>query len=119
MRPKSTTEQGRDHESAMVDLLQFDHARRSPSSGSQWNDNTDVVGDSFAMECESTSAASYSFKADFWREALGKSRADRIPLVGIQFRDVNPKKNLNLIVLSSDDFAEIYEIYRMYQKDEL
>lgn len=108
-RAKSTTEQGREHEEAMVRLLDFDSARRSRSSGASWNDNTDVVSDSAAIECESTNAVSYTLTLDFWREVVAKSTADRIPLLGIQFRNVDQKKNVNLIAMSADDFAELLE----------
>ena len=108
-RPKSTTAQGRDHEEHMVRILSFDNARRSRSSGASWNDNTDVVSESLAIECESTNAASYSLKLDFWREVVGKSTTDRMPLLGIQFRDVDAKRNTNLVVMDANDFAELLE----------
>jgi hypothetical protein len=111
-RPKSTTAQGREHEEAMVDLFSFDEARRSNSSGARWNDNTDVVGRSFAMECESTNAASYFLKLKFWNEIVSKSTAIRIPLLGIEFRDIDKRKTTQLVVSSADDFAVMLEDLR-------
>jgi len=108
-RPKSTTAQGREHEEHMVKLLEFDGSRRSASSGASWNDNTDVVSESIALECESTNSNSYSLKLDFWREVVSKSTANRIPTLGIQFRNIDTKKNTNLVVMSADDFAEMLE----------
>jgi hypothetical protein len=108
-RPKSTSQQGRDHEEAMVELFEFVNARRSNSSGANPGDDTDVVSDLFSMECESTMHQSYSLKKTFWREVKNKSRAGRIPLLGIQFLDVDPRKTINLIVMSADDVAELLE----------
>lgn len=109
-KAKSTTEQGRDHENAMVKLFEFDQARRSKSSGAQPQDRIDVVGASFVMECESTNADSYTLKKEFWKEIRMKSGV-RIPTLGVEFRDVDPKKSLQLVVLYADDFAEILERY--------
>lgn len=108
-RAKSTTQQGREHETSMASLFEFVNARRSNSSGSRPEDDTDVVSDSFSMECESTNNQSYSLKKEFWQEVVSKSRAGRIPLLGIQFRDVNPRKTVNLVVISADDYAELLE----------
>lgn len=108
-RPKSTTQQGREHEEAMVGLFGFVNARRSNSSGARPEDDTDVVSDEFSMECESTLNQSYSLKKSFWKEVVGKTRAGRIPLLGIQFLDVNPRNTVNLIVISADDLAEYLE----------
>jgi len=106
-KPKSTTEQGRMHEEAMVKLLEFDNARRSPSSGSSWNDNTDVVSDHIAMECESTSKKSYSLTLKYWQEAVSKSGAQRMPVIGIEFLDVDNRKTTQLVVLSVHDLTEL------------
>lgn len=109
-KAKSTTEQGRDHEDYMANLMSFDAGRRSLSSGASWSDRTDVVGVHFAMECESTSNQSYSLRLGFWREVVEKSTADRIPTLGIQFRNIDTKRNTNLVVMSADDFAELMEM---------
>lgn len=108
-RPKSTTQQGREHEEAMVSLFEFVNARRSRSSGANPGDDTDVVSDEFSMECESTLADSYSLKKAFWLEVKHKSRAGRIPILGIQFRNIDEQKTTDLIVVSADDYAELLE----------
>jgi Holliday junction resolvase len=108
-KPKSTSEQGKLHEEDMVKLLDFDGARRSPSSGASWNDNTDVVSTGVAMECESTSKKSYSLKLDFWKEVKMKSRVDRIPTLGIEFLDVDKRKTTQLVVMDVHDFVELLE----------
>lgn len=108
-RPKSTTQQGREHEEAMVSLFEFVNARRSRSSGANPADDTDVVSDLFSMECESTLNESYSLKKSFWKEIKSKMRAGRIPMLGIQFLDVDPRRTVNLVVMSADDVAELLE----------
>lgn len=110
-RAKSPTAHGRSHEEAMVKLFEFDNARRSRSSGSQWNDNKDVVGDSFIMECESTYNKSYSLKREFFEEALRKSGI-KFPTLGVEFADANPRNNLQLVVMLADDAAMLLEKYR-------
>jgi hypothetical protein len=119
MRAKSTTQQGRRHEETMVRLLDFDNARRSRSSGASWNDNVDVVGDHFALECESTYNKSYSLKLSFWEEVVAKSTANRIPLLGIEYAYPDQDKSVKLVVMSADDFAELLEIYKMYRENGL
>lgn len=108
-RPKSTTQQGREHEEAMVSLFGFVNARRSNSSGARPEDDTDVVSDNFSMECESTLNDSYSLKKSFWKEVKGKTRAGRIPMLGIQLLDIEPRNTINLVVMSADDVAELLE----------
>lgn len=108
-KPKSTSAQGKAHEEDMVKLLSFDNARRSPSSGAQWNDNTDVVSDTIAMECESTSKKSYSLKLDYWKEAVSKSGMKRIPMLGIEFLDVDKRKTTQLVVMDVNDLVELLD----------
>jgi hypothetical protein len=108
-RAKSTSEQGRSHEQAMTDLLRFDDARRSRSSGASWSDNIDVVSNRIAMECESTNAKSYTLKLGFWEEVVSKSTHTRMPALGIEFRDPDKNKTVRLVVMSSDDFAMLLE----------
>jgi hypothetical protein len=116
MRPKSTTEQGRDHEQAMEKLFAFDNARRSKSSGAQWNDNVDISSESFVMECESTSSESYSLKKSFWEEVKAKSTFHKFPTLGIEFRDVDPRNTLQLVVMDANDIAAIMELLREYEQ---
>jgi hypothetical protein len=115
MRAKSTTQQGRDHEQAMEKLFRFLGARRSKSSGSQWNDNVDISSESFVMECESTAQASYSLKRTFWEEVVSKSTWDKIPTLGIEFRDLDPRKTVQLIVMDANDVASMLERLKEYE----
>jgi len=116
MRAKSTTQQGRDHEQAMEKLFKFDNARRSKSSGAQWNDNVDVSAESFVMECESTAQASYSLKREFWEEVVSKSTWEKIPAIGIEFRDLDPRKTVQLVVMDANDVASMIERLKEYER---
>jgi len=99
----------------MEKLFKFDNARRSKSSGAQWNDNVDISSDSFIMECESTAQASYSLKRTFWEEAVSKSTWDKIPSIGIEFRDLDIRKTVQLVVMDANDVAAMLERLKEYE----
>lgn len=100
----------------MEKLFKFDGARRSNSSGSQWNDNVDISADSLVMECESTAQKSYSLKREFWEEVVSKRTWDQIPSLGIEFRDADPRNTIRLVVMDANDVATMLERLKEYEQ---
>lgn len=118
MNVKSTTAMGKEHEEAIVDLLSWDNAKRSRSSGASFHDPVDVTSDSLVVECEATEAKSYRLTLDFWDEVVKKQHTGKWPALAVRFRDPHGK-DVDLMVMSAEDISGLLEEVEAYRKDSL
>lgn len=74
------------------------------ASGALWSNKLDIKTDNYLIEAKTTEKLSYSVKRQLW-EKINKSALleGRTPLLSIRFSSKN-KKDLDLVVLSKDDF---------------
>jgi hypothetical protein len=115
---KSTTGMGKEHEEHIVELLSWDNARRSRSSGASAHDPIDVTSDSLVVECEATENKSYSLKKSFWDEIMRKQHSGKLPALAIRFRDPHGP-NDDLMIMKAADIASLLEEVEAYRKDSL
>lgn len=115
---KSTTGMGKEHEEFIVNLLSWDNARRSKSSGASFHDPIDVTSDSLVVECEATENKSYSLKRSFWEEIVRKQHSGKLPALAIRFREATGT-NEDLLIMKAADVSALLEEVEAYRKDAL
>lgn len=109
-RPRTKKAKSIEQEEYVADLL---GGRRTPSSGAADNDKGDILTPENLVEAKYTENKSVSLKRETWEkihhEAWGRGRR---PAMAIRFRD---EKNLDLVVLSLNDYTELLEDARRWQ----
>lgn len=100
------------HENRLADLLD---GRRVSGSGSSWSHKGDVQSADLLVEHKYTSRKSYSIKSDVWRK-IEKEAAiiGRVPVLAVRLE----LAQLDLIVLSEDDFVELRERAQRAQSED-
>jgi hypothetical protein len=106
---------GGEHENAIVKLFEWDHARRSRSSGASFHDPVDVTSDSLVIECEATENKSYSLKRSFWEEVKNKQYNAKMPALAVRFRDTSGNNHEDLMIISAHDLTSIMEELEAYR----
>lgn len=103
------------HEEHIVDLI---GGRIPRGSGNQWRDKLDGKHDAsdpfaFAWDAKSTRKGSYSVSKKLWAKITEEADGLR-PALPIRFYEDSPKlkAELDLVVLTLDDFAEMLEALR-------
>lgn len=106
-RPRTKKAKSIEQEEYVADLL---GGRRTPSSGAAENDKGDIITPENLIEAKYTENKSVSIKRVTWEkiheEAWGRGRR---PAMTLRFRD---EKNLDLVVLSLNDYTELIELVR-------
>lgn len=101
-RPRTKKAKSIEQEEYVASLL---GGRRTPRSGALDNDKGDIITPENLIEAKYTENKSLSIKRETWEkihhEAHGRARR---PAMTLRFRD---EKNLDLIVLSLHDYAEL------------
>ncbi len=103
------------HEEEIIDLI---GGRNTRGSGNQWRDKLDGKHElsdhfGFAWDAKSTRKGSFSVSKKLWDKIRNEAEGQR-PLLPIRFYEDSPrlKTELDLVVLTLDDFAELLEALR-------
>lgn len=105
------------HEEHVAELV---GGRIPRGSGNQWRDQLDVKHDSrdpmgFAMDAKSTRKKSFSVSLKIWEKLVEQGYGQR-PALPIRFYPEHGlKPELDLVVLTLDDFAEMLETIKDLQ----
>lgn len=119
LQAKSTTSKAKEHEEFVEKMYEWDHAKRSRSSGASFHDPVDVTSDSLVIECEYTENDSYRLKRSFWEEVVKKQYNGKQPTLAIRFREKFSEGHDDLIVMSLHDHTAIMEELEAYRAEAL
>ena len=87
-------------------IAQVTGGRTVGGSGNSWSHKGDVVGDDMLVEAKWTGKNSFSVTAAVWRKIETEAvRSGKIPVLAVR---IEPS-DLDLVVLSEDDFMALYE----------
>jgi hypothetical protein len=100
------------HERRLADRL---GGRMTPGSGSTWRAQMDVrqghgdASSTYAVDGKSTLGKSISVTREMWAKAVEQAHELRPMLALLFFRDERLNVETSLVVVTDDDFAELYE----------
>lgn len=104
---KTTRELSDAHENFLADV--YPGGRRSPSSGSTWNDPIDVTTDYHVIEAKATEGESLTIKKKDWEKIRLMPHGGRVAAMAFRFHDPHTGKNIDLILTEVNDDLELRE----------